>query len=88
MLCLKKWEGETNLVAKSLAAEHNLQSVITETYDALKASGDLSFGLDDYLLSLANEHETNLYLLQQNTPKSSRTAAHALTFSRSALLHD
>jgi hypothetical protein len=30
----------------------------------------ITLGMDDYLMSLANQHETNLYLLQQRVFKA------------------
>lgn len=49
----------------SLSAEESLQSIIKTTYDVVKASGMMSLGMDDFLMSLASAHETNLYLLRQ-----------------------
>jgi hypothetical protein len=46
-------------------AEEDLQAAIRNAYNIAKASGGLSLGLDDFLMSLANAHETNLYLLKQ-----------------------
>lgn len=50
---------------RSLAAEEDLQVTIRTVYDLLKGMGSLSLGMDDYLMSLANSHETFVYLLQQ-----------------------
>ena len=49
----------------ALRAEQDLQAIVRGTYEGLKESGDLSLGMDDFLMSLANDHETHLYLLQQ-----------------------
>lgn len=67
---LSNHEGE-NLVPRALEMEEHLQTAIKTAYETLKANGGLSLGMDDYLMSLANSHETNLYLLRQNL----RTAA-------------
>lgn len=60
---LKEWRGEP--VDAALASEKQLQSVVRKTYETLKNKKELSLGLDDYLMSLANDHETHLYLLGQ-----------------------
>ena len=36
-------------------------------YDEMKSSGELTLGLDDFIMATANAHETNVYLLQQRT---------------------
>jgi DNA-binding ferritin-like protein len=53
------------LYTRALAMEVHLQQALKMTYDSLKASGDLSLGMDDWLMATASAHETNLYLLQQ-----------------------
>jgi DNA-binding ferritin-like protein len=58
------WPADSAL-SGGLAAEIELQQAIRTAYDQLKAAGQLSPGMDDFLLSLADEHETNLYLLKQ-----------------------
>jgi hypothetical protein len=45
--------------------EDLLQRVLKAAYKALKDSGDLTLGLDDYLMALANKHETNVYLIKR-----------------------
>ncbi len=50
---------------RSLAAEEDLQITIRTAYDLLKGMRSLSLGMDDYFMSLANSHETFIYLLQQ-----------------------
>lgn len=50
---------------RSLAAEEDLQVTISTCYDVLKKMAVLSLGMDDYLMALANKHETYIYLLQQ-----------------------
>lgn len=57
--------GETEAsVAAAMAEEHAL-AAIEEAYDAAEDEGALTLGLDDLLMSLANNRETSLYLLQQ-----------------------
>ena len=57
--------GDLDPVGRALAAERDFQKSIRSTYEDLKAEGELSLGLDDFLMSTANAHETHLYLLQQ-----------------------
>ena len=52
-------------LATAIASENDLQAVIRLTYDALKSAGQLPTGLDDYLLALADDHDTHVYLLGQ-----------------------
>ena len=63
----------------ALQMEEHLQRALKLAYDELKASGEMSLGLDDFLMATANAHETALYLLRQrNRPKaaSAKTAAY------------
>lgn len=57
---------EGSLVARALEMEEHLQMAIKTAYETLKANGELSLGMDDFLMAMANSHETNLYLLRQN----------------------
>lgn len=52
-------------IEKGMALEDLLQRVLKAAYKALKESDDLTLGLDDYLMALANKHETNVYLIKQ-----------------------
>lgn len=60
---LKEWKGD--LVASALTSEKQLQTLLRQTYESMKEKKELSLGLDDYLMGLASEHETHLYLLGQ-----------------------
>ena len=73
-LWLSKWMGAQAQVSFAIAyaAEQDLQSTLTSLFSAMEADGRLSMGMNDYIMSLANEHETHLYLLQQQM--KSRTA--------------
>jgi hypothetical protein len=62
---LSRWIPEVDPVGRALGAERDFQKAIRSTYEDLKASGEISLGLDDFLMSTANAHETHLYLLQQ-----------------------
>jgi len=50
---------------RALAMEKHLQNATRRVYDRIKESDEMSLGLDDFLMSLANNHETSQYLLQQ-----------------------
>lgn len=50
---------------RALRFEKGLQAAIRRAYDAGNASGELTLGMDDFLMALANAHETNIYLLTQ-----------------------
>ena len=54
---------------QALTMERRVQAIIRSAYDALKAAGELSLGLDDMLMTLANERETAIYLLQQRASR-------------------
>ena len=53
------------LYDKGLRMEKQVQFAIETTYNKLKLTGQLSLGMDDYLMSLANQRETVIYLLRQ-----------------------
>jgi uncharacterized protein len=78
--CVAQWSTESVPAMEGLvASENDLQATIRSLYDDMKAAGQLSAGLDDYLLSLANDHDTNAYLLGQaskpgDTPEAPTTA--------------
>jgi DNA-binding ferritin-like protein len=52
---------------RALLIEEALQVVFKTMYDLLKKNGQMTLGLDDFLMSMANAHESNLYLLRQKT---------------------
>jgi len=60
---LKEWKGDH--WESGLQSEKDLQAILSHTYEKMKESKELSLGLDDFILTLANTHETNLYLLGQ-----------------------
>ena len=57
--------GPTDLYERALGMEEQLQVELAGTYEDLKAAGEMSLGLDDFIMSLANQHETHQYLLRQ-----------------------
>lgn len=62
---LRRWSGIDCLHKRSLASEADFQNAVKGVYDAMKAEGTLSLGMDDFLMAIANDHETNTYLVQQ-----------------------
>ena len=56
---------DDNLVSKALVLENMLQDLLKNQYELMKAEGSLTLGLDDFLMNVANNHETNQYLLKQ-----------------------
>lgn len=67
----------------ALRMEEHLQRALKIAYEDLKSQGEMSLGLDDFLMATANDHETALYLLRQrlrNPASSSRMAA--LSYSK------
>lgn len=69
-----------DLHERGIRMEEDLQSILKEVYDAIKALGTMTLGLDDYLMATASAHDTNLFLLQQvvarqGAPKTARRRA-------------
>jgi DNA-binding ferritin-like protein len=59
-------------LARALELETLLQRNLKKTYSSLKGRDvDFSLGLDDFLMGLAEAHETHLYLLRQRLRRSS-----------------
>lgn len=50
---------------RAQAVEKMLQKLFKMSYDKLKETGELTLGMDDFLMASANNHETNCYLLGQ-----------------------
>lgn len=64
---LDRHESNTDSFSRALNIENSFQDVIKKTYREVKSSGGLSLGMDDFLMSTANERETSLYLITQRT---------------------
>jgi hypothetical protein len=60
-----RWCQVPCLVSRGLYSEKDFHKVVQDTYDMLERMGRLSMGMDDFLMSLDSEHETNEYLLQR-----------------------
>jgi len=55
------------IAAVGLQIEKDFLQFSKSIYDEMKSSGELTLGLDDFIMATANAHETNVYLLQQRT---------------------
>ena len=62
---VSRWSSVDCHHERGLLSEREFQRCCRDTYDHLKAAGQLSLGLDDFLMATASEHEANQYLLQQ-----------------------
>lgn len=62
---IDKWAKAKDLIEVATNAEQDLQRAIKQTYETLKEQEDMPLGLDDFLMAMANDHETNLYLLSR-----------------------
>jgi len=64
---LQEWlEEEPDCIyRRSLEAEEDLQLLLETVYEEIDGMGSMTLGLDDFIMALANAHETNIYLLQQ-----------------------
>jgi hypothetical protein len=60
-----RWIQVPCLHERGLLSENDFQDVTRKCYDRLKGLGELSLGMDDFLMSIASDHETNQYLLRQ-----------------------
>jgi DNA-binding ferritin-like protein len=65
LLPLAKANSINEPLHRALLIEEGLQVIFKNSYDMLKEQGGLTLGMDDFLMSMANTHETNLYLLRQ-----------------------
>ena len=72
---LERWAEVECLHRRGLLAEEDLQTVLKNTYDTLKAIDVLPLGLDDWIMATASAHETNIYLIQQSLAGRNKAAA-------------
>lgn len=61
--------NEKDFTERGLAAEVAFLTFSEELYEKIKESGDMSLGLDDMIMSIASNHEENIYLLKQQASK-------------------
>lgn len=64
-LWVQKWGSIECLHTRGLQSENDLQDLLKKAYDAVKETGGMTLGLDDFIMALANSHESHIYLLQQ-----------------------
>lgn len=57
--------SEKDPIKRSLLVEEMTQDFLKSVYNLLDSMNTMSLGLDDFIMSIANSHETNLYLLRQ-----------------------
>jgi DNA-binding ferritin-like protein len=67
LLPLAEAEAQSDPILRALIIEEALQKVFKNVYDALKKMDAMSLGMDDFIMSMANTHETFQYLLRQRT---------------------
>ena len=65
LLPLAEAHSMNNPIKRALIIEEGLQVIFKNIYDKLKDQDGLTLGLDDFIMSMASAHETNLYLLRQ-----------------------
>lgn len=68
MLC-KGWSEEECPLKRGLDSEQFVQKILQEAYEAITKSGEMTLGLDDFLMATANSHEENMYLLKRSLKK-------------------
>lgn len=70
LLPLAEAHSMNDPIKRALIIEEGLQVIFKNIYDGLKTQEGLTLGLDDFIMSMANAHETNLYLLRQRCGQS------------------
>lgn len=74
-LALNRFSEMEDPVERALHFERVFQISLKLCLEELEATGQLSIGMDDLLRTMANDHETHIYLLQQRHPSVSRVAS-------------
>ena len=65
-MLVDSWRKESNdPIKRALIAEEALQFAVRETYDAMRETGSMPLGMDDFLMGISSAHDTNRYLLQR-----------------------
>jgi len=63
---IQKWcSEEANFHQRGMNSEQDLLRVARETYEIMKRENTLTLGLDDFIMAMSSDHETNVYLLKQ-----------------------
>ena len=68
-------ESESDPIRRAFQLEQDTHRAIESAYEALKATGHKTLGLDDFLMALADERDTVLYLLGQRLDERPTFAA-------------
>lgn len=67
ILPIAEAKAESDPIYRALLIEEALQVSFKNIYNSLKEMDVLTLGMDDFIMSMANAHETYLYLLRQRT---------------------
>jgi DNA-binding ferritin-like protein len=62
---VSRWSAVQCPHERGLLSEDDFQQVCRQSYEKLGDLGELTLGMDDFLMATANDHETNQYLLRQ-----------------------
>jgi len=65
LLPIVEMQAQEHPILRALVVEQALQKVFKRVYEFLKEQDTLSLGMDDFIMSLASQHETNVYLIRQ-----------------------
>ena len=67
MMCYKQQTLGQNAIQNALAMEKHILMELTELYNELKGTEELSLGLDDLIMATCSSIERNIYLLTQRS---------------------
>lgn len=73
----EQWMLHDTPLGGAITGENATQSAILGAYRSLDVQAGLTLGLDDLLMQLASQHETNLYLLRQRSKPQIGAAANS-----------
>jgi DNA-binding ferritin-like protein len=62
---ISRWGKLTSEAEIAIVPELDFQTLSRSVIEDLRKSGKLSLGIDDFIMSSCNNHERNLYMLQQ-----------------------
>lgn len=62
---IERWNSLKSEAEIAIIPELDFQVTAKKVIEELKKSGSLSLGVDDFIMSSCNSHETNLYMLKQ-----------------------
>ena len=67
MMCYKQQTPGQNAIQNALSMEKHILMELTELYNELKGTEELSLGLDDLIMATCSGIERNIYLLTQRS---------------------